>query len=201
VLWSHTIAGESLLSAATATDEGLYVSGTTGLYYLDIASGQQLWQSEYDFAVSRWVRPLLGVAEGQICVGLRLPGGQSMLICMKLADRKTIWSKTVQPVSSLRIAGDRLYLRSQDVLALDMDDGSLLWGFGSTGCSPVTHANGRVWFIDSRDQGRLVALDERTGRKVLDLAGIRSCDAFLELDDRGYIKTHDGLVHVILFKG
>jgi outer membrane protein assembly factor BamB len=144
---------------------------------------------------------LLAVADEHLCLALRLRTGQSTLVCMNPADRKTIWTRTVPPVSDFCIAGSSLYVRSQDVLALDMESGNLLWNFASTGCSPVTYANGRVWFADSGDQGHLIALDERTGSKMLDLTGIRSCNAFVELGDKGYVKTHDGAVHVILFEG
>ena len=201
VLWTHEIPGEGLLSTPVAVGNGLYVAGTAGLYYLDIASGEQLWRAEYDFDVSHWVRPLLAVAQGQICVALRTVTGRSRLVHINSADRKAMWTKTVPQVSHLCIAGNRLYVRSQGVKALDMDNGKLLWSFASTGCSPVTCANSLVWFVDSSEQGRLIALDEHTGRTELDLTGIHSCNAFIELGDRGYVKTHDGSVRVILFEG
>jgi outer membrane protein assembly factor BamB len=201
VLWTHTIGGENLLSAATAVGDDLYVAGISGLYCLDAASGEPLWQSQYNFRVSHWVRPLVAACNDAICVGLRTPRGRSKLFCMSLADRRTIWTKTVSPVSHLCIAGHRLFLRGQSVQALDITDGESLWSFASEGCSPLTCANGRIWFVDSTDQGHLVALYERTGRKTLDLTGIRSCNAFIELDGKGYVKTQDGAIHVVLLKG
>jgi outer membrane protein assembly factor BamB len=200
-LWRRAISGERLLSEAVAIREGIYIAGTAGLYYFDIETGEQLWQSEYDFDVSPWVRPLLAFTDKQVCVALRVPMGQSKLVCLDLTDRNPIWTKSLPHISHLCISGDRLYIRSQDVRALDVANGDLLWSFASSGCSPVTYANGCVWFVDSTDQGQLIALDERTGGKKLDFAGIRSCNAFIEYDNKGYVKTHDGLVHVILFKG
>jgi outer membrane protein assembly factor BamB len=200
-LWTREIPTESLLSDVVPIRQGIYIAGTTGLYYFDIDSGEQLWRTQYDFDVLRWVRPLLAFTDKQICLALRVPTGRSRLICLNLTDRKPIWTKTIPHISYLCISGNRLYIRSRDVRALDMTNGNLLWTFTSTGCSPVTYANGCIWFVDSTDQGQLIALDERTGSKMLDFTGIRSCNAFVECDNKGYVKTHDGLVHVILFKG
>jgi outer membrane protein assembly factor BamB len=65
----------------------------------------------------------------------------------------------------------------------------------------VTYAEGLAYFVDSRDQGRLVALNRYTGSKVWELAGMKSCNAFIKTDGAGYVKTHDGVVHAIAFKG
>ena len=200
VLWMRTIPGENLLSAATMIGDNLYVAGINGLYCLSVSSGEQRWQSKYDFKVSRWVRPLIAACNERICVGLRLPNGRSRLFCMDLTDKSAIWIKTVQRLSYLCIVGNRLYLRGQGVQALDMTSGESLWSFASTGCSPLTYAEGKIWFVDTTDKGHLVALYERTGRKTLDLTGIRSCNAFIELDGKGYVKTHDGVIHVLLLK-
>jgi hypothetical protein len=40
-----------------------------------------------------------------------------------------------------------------------------------------------------------------TGSKVWELAGMRSCNAFIKVDSTGFLKTHDGVIHAIIFKG
>jgi outer membrane protein assembly factor BamB len=103
-------------------------------------------------------------------------------------------------ISQLCIGGNRLFLRNQGVQALDMKNGKSLWSFESTGCSPLTYADSRIWFVDANNKGHLVALHENNGKKTLDLRGIRSCNAFIERDGKGYVKTHDGAIHVVLLK-
>jgi len=200
VVWTRTIPGETLMSAATAVSSNIYVAGITGLYCWDIASGERLWYSKYDVKVSRWARPLMDACDDRICVGLRLPSGQSRLLCMNLSDQKTIWTETMSGVSQLCIGGSRLFVRNQGVQALDMKSGESLWSFASTGCSPLTYADHRIWFVDANNRGHLVALYEHNGKKILDLTGIRSCNAFVERDGKGYVKTHDGAIHVVLLK-
>jgi outer membrane protein assembly factor BamB len=201
LLWKRTIGGENLLSAAAAVGGDLYVAGIRGLYCLDVASGAPLWESRYDFRVSPWARPLVAASDGEICAGLRTPRGRSKLFCMSLTDGRTTWTKTIWPVSHLCMAGHRLFVRGQGVQALDATNGRSLWSFASEGCSPLTCADGRIWFVDSTDRGHLVALYEQTGRKTLDVTGIRSCNAFIAMDGKGYVKTQDGAIHVVLLNG
>jgi len=199
-LWTYTIPGESLLSVATVDGDHLYVAGITGVYCFDTDLGTQLWRAQYEFPVSRWARPLALAHNGRICVGLRSPQGQSKLFCMDLTDQRTLWARTVSQISHLCIADNRVFLRSQGVQALNLADGECLWDFASTGCSPLTYTEGHIWFVDSADNGRLISLYERTGARISDLIGVRSCNAFIELDGRGYVKTHDGSIHVLLLK-
>ncbi|MEA3226467.1 MAG: hypothetical protein U9Q07_11000, partial [Planctomycetota bacterium] len=79
--------------------------------------------------------------------------------------------------------------------------GRLLWTCPAEGCNPVTYAEDLAYFVDSSDQGRLVALDRYTGARVWELAGIKSCDAFIKVDGTGFLKTADGVVHAFIFKG
>ena len=201
VLWTYSMSDKGRLSEAVVVDGSLYVADTDELCCFDIESGRQSWRSQYSSNVSRWVSPLLAVADGQICVAFRLRSGKSKLLCMELANRNVLWTRTIPHTSRLCIAGNTLYLRSQDVQAVDRTSGDLLWSFPSRGCSPVTYANGRVYFLDSNDQGHLVALDGQTGRELWTLTEMRSCDAFVRIGDMGYLKTYDGIVHVIAFSG
>lgn len=199
-LWTGAASDENLLSVATVEGTRLYVAGIAGLYCFDIASGTQLWQAQYGFPVSRWARPLAVAQNGRICVGLRSPQGQSKLFCLDLTNQRLLWTRAVAQISHLCIAGNRLFLRSGGVQALSLADGERLWDFASTGCSPLTYTEGHIWFVDSADSGRLISLYEQTGVRISDMLGIRSCNAFVEVDGKGYVKTHDGSIHVVLLK-
>lgn len=201
LLWSQDIPGEQLLSSAVADKRCLYVAGTHALYQLDIHSGARLWQTAYELAISRWVRPMLAAQNNQLCVALRTRRGQSVLMCISSTHRKTMWSQILPPISHLCAAQHRIYIRSQGILALDLASGDRLWQVAASGCSPITHAEGRVWFADASDQGDLIALDAGSGTRVSALSGLRSCNALIEFQNRAYVKTHDGDVHVIHLGG
>jgi outer membrane protein assembly factor BamB len=197
VLWSQVIPEEPLLSAAVGDDGDLYVAGTKRLYKMDTASGERRWQTDYGFAVSRWVRPLLAAGEDQFCVALRMRTGPSVLMCVHATDRKIMWTHTLPPISHLCMSRERIFIRSQSIRALDLASGALLWQVASTGCSPITHTDGRVWFADAGNRGGVFALNAASGAKVSALSGLRSCNALVDTENRAFVKTHDGAVHVI----
>jgi len=120
---------------------------------------------------------------------------------MELTGHKILWSKVVAHVTHMYAIGDMLYLRDQNVQALDRTTGQLLWTFTATGCNPVTYAKEMAYFVDSSDKGCLVALNRYTGCKVWELGGMKSCNAFIKVDGTGFLKTHDGVVYAMIFKG
>jgi outer membrane protein assembly factor BamB len=200
-LWTHSIPHGGSLSAAAVVNNNLYVANAIALYCLNITTGDELWALAYGDAISSWDRPLLAAADEEIYASLNLGFGTSRLLCMELTGHKIRWSKVVTHVTHLYAIGDILYLRDQNVQALDRKAGQLLWTFPATGCNPVTCADGLVYFVDSSNQGCLIALDGYTGCKVWELDRMRSCNAFIKVDSTGFLKTHDGVVHAIVFKG
>jgi len=141
------------------------------------------------------------VADEEIYVALSLGFGTSRLLCTEITEQKMLWSKVVAHVTHLYAIGDMLYLRGQNIQALDGTTGQLLWTCPATGCNPVTYVEGLAYFVDTSNQGRLVALNRYTGCKVWELVGMRSCNAFVKVNSTGFLKTHDGVIHAIIFKG
>jgi outer membrane protein assembly factor BamB len=200
-LWTRSIPDGGLLSAAAVVNSNLYVATNIGLYCLNMTTGEESWRLAYGDVMSGWGRPLLDAADGEIYASVNLGLGASRLLCVELTGHNIIWSKVVGHVTDLRTIGDMLYLRDQNVQALDRTTGQLIWTFPATGCNPVTYAEGLTYFVDSGNHGRLVALNGHTGGKLWEWVGIKSCNAFIKVDGTGFIKTHDGVVHAIIFKG
>ena len=200
-IWTHSIPDGGLLSAAVAVDSDLYVANSFGLYCLDAATGDEYWRLACGDVMSGRSRPMLAAVDGEIYASLSLGLRSSRLFCMNAAERRILWSKVVACAARLDAVGDVLYFRDQNVQALDRATGQLLWTYPATGCNPVTYAGGLAYFVDSTDQGRLVALDRHTGSKVWELAGVKSCDAFIKIDGAGFLKTPDGVMHAFIFKG
>jgi len=201
VLWTHPIPDGGLLSRPAVMDNKLYVANSAGLYCLDITSGQQFWRLACPDAASGWPRPLLVAADGQIYAAIGIGFGSSRLLCIEPTEHRVLWSKVVANVTHLHTAGDTIYLRNQNVQALDRTTGELIWSCQATGCSPITDADGLLYFVDSSSPGHLVALNKQTGSKVWQLDGMSSCSTFIKVNSTGYIKTNDGVVHAIVFNG
>lgn len=200
-IWTRTISDGGLLSAAVAIDDSLYVANACGLYCLDAETGDESWRLACGDVRSSRARPMLAAANGKIYASMSLGFRGSRLFCMDAANREIIWSKVVDCAARLDAVGDVLYVRDQNVRALEGTTGRLLWTCPAEGCNPVTYAEDLAYFVDSSDQGRLVALDRYTGTRVWELPGIKSCDAFIKVDGTGFLKTPDGFVHAFIFKG
>jgi outer membrane protein assembly factor BamB len=200
-LWTHSIPDGGLLSAAVVAGNNLYVANSFGLYCLNAATGNESWRLDCGGVISSRGRPLLAAADGEIYASLSPGFSTSRLICMEPTGRRIRWSKTVAHVTHLYAIDDMLYLRNQNIQALDGTSGRLLWSCPATGCNPVTYTEGLAYFVDSSSQGSLIALNRYTGLKVWELGGMKSCNAFIKVNGAGFLKNQDGIVYAINFKG
>ncbi len=199
--WTRSVPDGGALSEAVVIDDDLYVANAFGLYCLDAKTGDESWRLACGDVRSSRTRPMLAAADGEIYASMSLGLRGSRLFCMDTAQRKILWSKVVDCFARLDAVGDVLYVRDQNIRALEGATGRLLWRCSAEGCNPVTYAEDLAYFVDSSDRGRLVALDRYTGARVWVLPGIKSCDAFIKVDGTGFIKTPDGFVHAFIFKG
>lgn len=197
VAWSKPIKDEGLLSGVAARGGYLYFATSTVLYCLDTNSGSESWTMPLNKPASSLVRPLVTAAQEGVVVAVRDRAGGSRLICVDSAGPRLVWDRLGPDITSLLAAQGCLLVRGQNVRALDWKTGQELWSFHASGCGPVTHFDGRVYFVDSGKPGRLVAIDAGIGQKTWELAGLTSCDAFNKVRDTGYLKTQDGVVHAI----
>jgi outer membrane protein assembly factor BamB len=200
-LWTHSIPDGGLLSAAVVAGNNLYVANSFGFYCLNATTGNELWRLDCGGVISSRSRPLLVVADGKIYASFSPGFSTSRLICMEPTGHRISWSKTVSHATHLYAIGNMLYLRNQNIQALDGTTGRLLWSCPATGCNPVTYAEGLAYFVDSSNQGCLVALNRHTGSKVWELGGMKSCNAFIKVDSTGFLKSQDGIIYAINLKG
>lgn len=201
VLWSNYINDNGLLSPATVSKGNLYIAGSAAVYCFDIKTGNKNWQIGYDLKMCEMTRPLVLADDGHVYVAARSDVGQGLLCCIELSKQTIAWTTNVPHVAHLYAAGNKLFLRGQDIIALDRSTGQISWMFSATGCSPVTYDNGLVYFVDSNNDGSLVVLNGDTGKKVWEMEDLRSCNALIMAGNRGYLKTYDGVIHVIALKG
>ena len=108
--------------------------------------------------------------------------------------------REVRGVRHLLATPEGVFLRGEDIRAYAPATGRPLWRRAAGGCGPLTSHGGLIHFVDSGGGGRLLALRPRSGGKVWEIAGIRSCDAFRRVGRTGYIKTQDGVIHAIALR-
>ena len=201
ILWTGSIPQNSLLSSASVAGRSLYVAGTDGIYCLDVESGSESWRLPYSIEMDRKTRPLLAFLDGYLYTYCGIPGSHGILLCTEASNRKVKWAKAISEVSHICVAKEKVYVRSGDVQALDSRTGELAWKYTSEGAGPLICSSGRIYFVDSNNRGRLIALNEHTGHKVWELAGISSCNAFAKLGRIGYLRTDAGMIHKVIIKG
>ena len=127
--------------------------------------------------------------------------GEAVLHCLDLSTHRALWREPVGQVRHLLATSRGVYLRTQGIVARDGRTGRVLWTRRAAGCGPMTADAGLLYLTDSRQAGRLVALDQRSGAEAWQLAGIRSCDAFRRVGPTGYVKAHDGVIHAFALRG
>jgi len=196
-VWTHTMAGEGPLSEAAAGDDGVVVASCRALYGLKASTGEAAWRAALPKRLAATVPPLLAVAASRMYVAGGGTGQGGRLLCMDDRGRRVLWSREVPMPRHLAATADGVVLRGTDVRALDPASGEAVWTCRADGCGPITCDHGLVQFVDSGRDGRLVAVDERTGETAWAIGGLQSCGVFQTAGDTGFVKTWDGVVHAV----
>jgi len=199
-IWTRSFPDEGPLSPAWAWGGQYYVASSRALYCLSGEAGADTCRHPLDASGVLRSRPLVAVCGSRAYVACPTPTPMSRLVCLDLADRRVLWSRSVPRPLHLLATEDVLYVRGPEVLAFDAASGRPRWTRLASGCSPMTADDGLLHLLDAADAGRLVALDRHTGRDAWEIPGIRSCDAFVRSGDLGFVKTLDGVVHAFALR-
>jgi outer membrane protein assembly factor BamB len=199
-IWRRTIDGESCMSRAAVVGDNIYAAGRSGIYCVNADSGEVRWHLAYRFYTWPGSKPLIASAgSGRLFVAAGSKDGRSLVRRIDTATPRCIWEKLVPRVAHISVDSTHVYLRCQDVLALDQATGDLVWKVKAAGCSPVTECDDLVCFIDRTRDGRLIAINRQTGRITWQVPGLHSCNAFVKVGGRGYLKTEDSVVLAFTF--
>jgi len=196
-VWARRIADDGPLSRPAVMDGKIYVAGGKALHCIEGDSGAEVWQKAWARGAPRLRRPLLAADDGLLYAAVDEGLGASRVTCLRPADRSAVWTRTAPRVMHILAAGEGLYLRGRRIRALDRATGKRLWSRRAVGCGPMTLVDGLICFVDSADAGRLIALSPATGKRAWELAGMRSCDAFIQVGATGYLKTSDGTLRAM----
>jgi len=197
--WTRALP-EGPLSAVVVAGEDLLVAGRGALYGLDPASGRERWRTPYGAPLAPTAAPLLAVGGPRTYVAGAERGIGGRLLCLDGRGRRLLWTRRVPRPRHLLATVDRVYLRCEDVHALDEASGEPIWTCRADGCGPLTCTDGLIRFVDTGRAGRLMAVDRHTGRTAWEMPGLRSCGAFVAAGDTGYVRTWDGVVHAIALR-
>ncbi|MBN2375726.1 MAG: PQQ-binding-like beta-propeller repeat protein [Sedimentisphaerales bacterium] len=198
-IWIRSFDDNGLLCRAIFAEGRIFVAGVRSIYCLDAGNGREIWSKRFSGELSRWIRPLLTICQGRLYVAHGLLNGQSQLVCLNMENFRVLWSRVSQRITHLNGRGGRLYLRNESVETLDGLTGEMIWSFRANGCGPVTHLGSQLCFVDTTGAGSLIGVDERTGVKLWELDGLRSCDGLFRVGRTGYLKTRDGTVQTLAF--
>jgi len=199
VIWHRTLPEERNLSQAAVIGREVYVAGRNGIYCLDGENGMHLWHLPNHSEAWLPTKPLTAVGRNRLFVVTADRNGKSHVRCVDTSTQRSLWRKSVPKVSHLCADSAHVYLRCQQVLTLDQENGEPLWTIESTGCSPITACDDTICFIDSTRQGSLVGARCYNGEVVWKVPGLHSCNAFIRAGERGYLKTNDNVVLAFAF--
>jgi|GEM_PF-1990223 len=198
-IWCRTFPEERNLSQAAVIGRKVYVAGRNGIYCLDGEAGVTRWHLPSRSATWLATKPLTAVGHDRLFVVTAALNGKSRVQCIDTSVRRLLWQKSVPRVSHICADSAHVYLRCQQVLALDQADGEQIWTIDATGCSPITVSDDTICFIDSAREGSLVGARRYNGDIVWKVPGLHSCNAFVRAGERGYLKTNDNVVLAFAF--
>lgn len=194
-IWRLALEGEIYLSRAAAVGGCIYAAGRNGVYCIDFEGGEVLWRMPCRFYTWPGAKPLItSVGSETLFVAAGSRDGRSLIQRIDTSTRQCLWEKLVPRAAHIYADSAHLYIRCQDVLALDAATGDPAWEFKATGCSPITEYDDMICFVDRSEQGRLVAVSRHTGRESRQISGFHSCNAFVKIGGRGYLVTDDSEV-------
>jgi len=198
-IWHRTFEEEGCLSQITVVGSSVYTANRNGIYCINHTDGQILWHLPYQTFAWPGTKPLSAAGNDKIFIVTGEKNGMSRIRCIDSSGPLCLWQKLVPRVTYVNADSDYVYLRCQHVLALSQKDGNPIWKIEATGCSPITACDDKICFTDTSREGHLVAVNRHNGHKIWQIPGLHSCNAFVKIGKRGYLKTNDSVVLAFAF--
>lgn len=198
-IWNRTFEGEGCLSKITVVGSSVYTANRNGVYCINDKDGQILWHLPYQTFAWPGTKSLSAAGHDKVFIVTGEKNGMSLIRCIDSSAPRCLWQKLVPRATYVHADSDYVYLRCQEVLALDQKDGNPIWKIEASGCSPITACDDKICFIDSAQEGHLVAVNRHNGHKIWQIPGLHSCNAFVKIGRRGYLKTNDSVVLAFAF--
>ncbi len=156
-------------------NDRIWISTLNGAFACDMMTGEVIWQAD----ISKWAGR--GVAMGVMQDGVYYVRGCNGVLAFRATDGEKLWevknfTKGVTPIPT--IADGVLYAGGSKAIAIDIKTGKELWSYNEmrvtdeynkrqqvAGGHSSPLVSGNLVYL-GRDDGDLVALDRRTGKRV-----------------------------------
>ncbi len=201
VLWERAFGGDSDLSRPVAMYDDIYVAEGNRLHCFAMTNGNLLRRDEVAAGVCPHSRPEIIDMADKLLIKVALKDGRNELICRSSGNHNILWRKPTERITHILAGSDRVYIRGRSVEALDSRTGEQLWAREAQGCGPLSWSAGRLSYVDTAEKGRIVSLDGQTGKACWEIPGLRSCHAFIQKGNHGYLKTQSGTLMAFVFNG
>lgn len=199
-IWRREFEGEGYLSRTGAVAGSIYTAGRNGIYCMDAKSGLVRWHMPCRFYTWPGASPLIAAAgPDTLFVAAGSRDGRSLVQRINVSTRECLWERLVPRAAHMYVDSSHVYIRCQDVLALDQATGRPVWSVKAAGCSPITECDNKICFVDRTEEGRLVAVNRLTGRPAWHVSGLNSCNAFVRIGRQGYLMTNDSELLALAF--
>jgi outer membrane protein assembly factor BamB len=199
-IWRRVFEGEGALSRAVVFGGSIFTAGRNGIYCIEAESGRIRWHMPCRYYTWPGANPLLIVTGSDtlfVAAGSR--DGRSLVQRIDTSKRQCLWERLVPRAAHIYADSANVYVRCRDVLALDQTTGKSIWSVKADGCSQITEYDNIICFLDRAREGRLVAVRRNTGQEIWQVSGLHSCNAFVRVGQRGYLKTNDNVVMAFAF--
>jgi len=199
-IWRRVFEGEGSLSRAAVVGGSMYTAGRNGIYCMEAENGRIRWHMPCRYYIWPGAKPLL-IAAGPdtlfVAAGSR--DGRSLIQRIDTSTQQCLWERLVPRAAHIYADSANVYVRCRDVLALDQATGKSIWSVKADGCSQITEYDNMICFVDRTREGRLVAVRRNTGQEIWQVSGLHSCNAFVRVGQRGYLKTNDNVILAFAF--
>jgi outer membrane protein assembly factor BamB len=199
-IWRRVLEGEGALSRAVVVGGSIFTAGRNGIYCIEAENGRTCWHMPCRYYTWPGANPLLiATRPDTLFVAAGSRDGRSLVQRIDTSTQQCLWERLVPRVSHIYADSANVYVRCRDVLALDKATGKPVWSVKADGCSQITEYDNMICFVDRTKEGRLVAVKRNTGQEIWQVSGLQSCNAFVRIGKRGYLKTNDNVILAFAF--
>ncbi len=199
LLWQSALNEKGHLSSPVEANGYVYVADNKFLYRIDPEKGSFEKEFSYSCDTCSTSEPLIEASSERVYLSLCLSDGTSRVMCLDTSTDNTLWDKHAPRVTRISDYNGRVLVRCQHVYCLDGNSGTALWHYKARGCGPVICCSDSLVFVDQNDSGSIIAVQPDTGSQLWKLEGFHSCGGLVDTGEKGFLKTSDGMIHVISF--
>ena len=196
-LWTVQPKGRRGLSAPVPLGNHVVVAHGRTVTALDADTGNIVWQTDVDAAERPLSPPCVQASADRIVVVSNPLSPTGALHCLDAKAGAVLWERDIPgPVQSL-VLTKNLYLRTDDIVALDAATGRTLWSAPMGGCSPLLALRDSIVASEGNGTPALVAFDDKTGIRLWERRLASSCSGLAVDGKTGFMAARNGALYAM----